>query len=187
MTTIIEANGLPGNPAERGYATRIGRTTKRRHVTGMMAMNIPDPAAPGGDWHQDASWFGAEPEDLPERFYTNGETYEALATVLGDAGVRDARAGLRMLNHPDGLSGSPVWAAAYDRAIIEIAWKQIVRERSTGRITDYIPVDHDEARRWLFRPVYWIRVNWWAWRVGHALSGDERTKWDAWRREWRPW
>ena len=46
---------LPKGTEVQAIPVQIGETTRRRHITGMMALNIPDPAYPGGDWHQYAS------------------------------------------------------------------------------------------------------------------------------------
>lgn len=186
IATTATASPPAGAGAQR-FAVEVAETTARRHITGMMAMNIPDPAYPGGDWHQESSWFGVEPESLPARFYTNEETYSEILDRLGTAGVKDARPGLRILGHPAGERDAPVWTAAYDRAIVEIAWKQLVHERRTRAVTDYIPVESGDVQSWLFRSIYWIRLNWWGWRLRWALTGEERRRWDKWRRKWRPW
>ena len=153
----------------------------------MMALNIPDPACPGGDWHQYASWFATEPGTLRPHFYTDEDTYGVVLDKLGDNGVEDARAGLKLLGHPAGESDRPVWSATYDRAVIEIAWEQLQHERTDDEVTEYIPVDSADVRSWLFRTIYWVRLNWWGWKLRWSLTGRERHRWDEWRREWRPW
>ena len=178
---------LPKGTEVQAIPVQIGKTTRRRHITGMMALNIPDPAYPGGDWHQYASWFATEPETLRPQFYTDENTYGVILDRLGDSGVEDARAGLRILGHPAGESETPIWSATYDRAVIEIAWKRLQYERKHEGVTGYIPVDSGDVRSWLLRTIYWVRLNWWAWKLRRALTGSERRKWDEWRREWRPW
>ena len=175
------ASGRDGIPVE------IGRTTPERHITGMMALNIPDPEQPGGDWHSHASWFSTATEKLNETDYSDQRTYGTVQSVLGNNGVKDARPGLAELGHPAGADPHPVWAATYDRAVIEIAWQQLFTDRERGKDEEYPPADEREIGRWIFRTIHWLRLNWWAWRLRWSLSGLERRKWDNWRGEWRPW
>ena len=178
---------MPEGTELQAIPVRIDETSRRHHITGMMALNIPDPVCPGGDWHQYASWFATEPGTLRPHFYTDEDTYGVVLDKLGDNGVEDARAGLRLLGHPAGESDRPVWSATYDRAVIEIAWEQLQHERTDDEVTEYIPVDSADVRSWLFRTIYWVRLNWWGWKLRWSLTGRERHRWDEWRREWRPW
>ena len=170
-----------------GIPVEIGPTTRERHITGMTALNIPDPGRPGGDWHSHASWFGTEERSLSETSYSDTETYGTMQSVLGNAGIRDARPGLAELGHPAGAEPRPVWASSYDRAVIEVAWEQIMMDRQYETDEEYPPADSRETGRWIFRTLHWLRLNWWAWRLRWRLTGREREKWDTWRREWRPW
>lgn len=181
MKDTVAATGGNSIPVE------IGPTSPRRHITGVAALNIPDPRHEGGDWHNHATWFATEPERLDERDFTDEETYGVLLDELGRSGVRDARAGLRALGHPAGESESPIWTAAYDRAVVETAWAQLRTDKLCGEVPDLKPVDSLELTRWLCCTLHWARLTWWAWKLRWALRGDERRKWDTWRREWRPW
>ena len=178
---------MPEGTELQAIPVQIGNTTRRHHITGMMALNIPDPAYPGGDWHQYASWFATEPEILRPQFYTDENTYRVVLDKLGDKGVEDARAGFRILGHPAGDAETSIWSATYDRAVIEIAWKRLQYERKHKGVTGYIPVDSNDVRSWLLRTIHWVRLNWWGWKLRWSLTGAERHKWDGWRREWRPW
>ena len=120
----------PGAPL---LPVQIGPTSRRRHLTGMVALNIPDRWDGHGDWHKSATWFWTEPETLKPHSFTDKETYGELSDRLGTTfGVRDARRGLRELGHPAGDANVPVWAATYDRAVIELAWEHLQRERKAG-------------------------------------------------------
>ena len=166
----------------------IGPTTRKRHITGTTALNIPDPwDFNGGDWHQHATWFWTEPETLEPHHFTDDETYGAVFDRLGAHGVRDARRGLRELGHPAGDSDTPIWTAAYDRAVIEIAWQHIQDERKHGPVSELTPIDPYQLVRWIGSPLYWARLKWWAWKLRWALTSDECQRWDGWRKEWSPW
>ena len=84
----MPADGAPLFPVESGL------TTRRRHITGTAALNIPDPwDFNGGDWHMSATWFWTEPETLKSCHFTDDETYGVVFERLGAHGVRDARRG----------------------------------------------------------------------------------------------
>ena len=171
------------------HAVTIEATTRRRHLTGMTAMNIPQRWSYGGDWHT-GSWFTEQDHRVPTTEYTDDNTYAAIADRLGDHGVCDARWGLRRLGHPAGKSKAPIWKASFDRAIIEMAWQQLMEERKYGAAafaTVPPPIDPYELGRWLFSPMHWLRLTWWAWKLRWALIGAERDKWDSWRSDWHPW
>ena len=101
-----------------------------------------------------ATWFWTEPETLKPHSFTDKETYGELSDRLGTTfGVRDARRGLRELGHPAGDANVPVWAATYDRAVIELAWEHLQRERR--REHRHVSGSHDphEVARWIGSPV----------------------------------
>ena len=132
-----------------------------------------------------STWFSPIPLSLVEGNYTNEETYGVVLDRLGRSGLRDARSGLRTLNHPDGWSPTKIWAATHDRAVIEMAWKGIMIDRELGKEWSP-PIDNIELARWLPYPHQWIRLHWWAWKLRWSLAGEERRKWDRWRNEWTP-
>ncbi len=45
-------DGRPPRPTERDYAVDLVPTTRRRHITGSTALNIPASYRLGGDWHE---------------------------------------------------------------------------------------------------------------------------------------
>ena len=53
-TRNVAETGHKTDPGQAVPAT-IAATTLRRHLTGMLALNIPDPGHPGGDWHKHAA------------------------------------------------------------------------------------------------------------------------------------
>ena len=175
----------PGAPL---LPVQIGPTSRRRHLTGVVALNIPDRWDGHGDWHMSATWFWTEPETLKPHSFTDKETYGELSDRLGTTfGLRDARRGLRELGYPAGDANVPVWAATYDRAVIEMAWEHLQRERKAGTPVRLGSHDPHEVARWVGSPLYWIRLKWWGWKLRWTLSGEERGRWDSWCKELSPW
>ena len=76
---------------------RIGRTTRRRHITGMAALNIPQPRQGPGDWHKHHCWFASRNDQIETTHYTDDETDGELLDQLGPWGIIDGREGLRRL------------------------------------------------------------------------------------------
>ena len=182
-----EAEGGNRQGQRNCIPVEIGATTQRHHITGDFALNIPSRQRIGGDWHKRSSWFAATHEELQEFDYTTEEEHGPLLDCLGNVGVHDARSGLRTLGHPQGDDEQPVWAAAYDRAVIEIAWSRVVFERKYRNAKNLPPIDTHELRRWLPSPGQWMRLKWLAWKVRRVLEGHDLEKWEKWRKEWRPW
>ncbi len=171
-----------------GTPTTIGPTSPRRHITGTTAINIPYARmSQSGGWHTGSTWFSPIPLSLHELNYTNEDTHSVVLDRIGRSGLRDARRGLRTLGHPDGWSATKIWAATHDRAVIEIAWEGLMLERKYRKQRLAPPIDNIELARWLPYPHQWIRLHWWAWRLRWSLTGEERHKWDRWRKEWTPW
>ncbi len=166
--------------ANRGFPAGIGRTTRRHHLTGTAALNIPRIWLPGGDWHMGSSWHNADPWWLGDSAYSSGPA--DLADLIGLGGVVDARPGLQGLGHPAGNRREPVWAAAHDRAALEIAWRAFsaIRRAPGG-------LDPGELSRWLQWPPHWVRLKWWAGRLTRRLNGPRREEWIAITKEWSPW
>ena len=189
---MMSANWQPsvrmtgGRPVD--VPIRIGTTDVRRHLTGSCALNIPNaPLKFGGDWHQCCGWFTKEPQDLQESAYTNEQEHGRLLDRLGRIGLRDARAGLRRLGHPAGDGATKVWAATYDRAVLETAWAYLQEYRTGDMIEGYKPIDTRELARWLRYPHQWARLHALAWLLRNDLDGEVLTKWDNWRDSWSPW
>lgn len=168
--------------------TRVKKTSARHHITGVLALNIPNPwLINGGDWHTHASWFSTEPKTIAERHLTDEQYYGPLLDVLRQRGLRDARRGLRLLNHPDGWAAEKVWAATYERAIIEWAWKKLQWLKQHSLNEELAPFDGLQVSRWLAYPGQWIRLHWWAWLVRRTLDDDDARRWNRWRKQWTPW
>ena len=167
---------------------RIGATNVRRHLTGSCALNIPNaPLLFGGDWHQCCGWFAKEPQDLQENAYTNEREHGLLLDRFGRIGLRDARAGLRRLGHPAGDGATKVWAATYDRAVLETAWAYLQKYGTEDIVEGYKPIDTRELARWLPYPHQWLRLHTLASLLRNDLDGEVLTKWDNWRHTWSPW
>ena len=173
-------------PIESG-AMLIKPTTRRVHITGMAALNIPDLRNHGGDWHKHSTWFAPVQQSVRDDDYTIDEIYRVVNDRLGPFGIHDARKGLRSLGHPGGNDPDPIWAATHDRAVIEMAWHWLMTQKVWEHAADTPPIDPLELTRWLFSPFHWIRLYWWAWKLRWSLSGTQRQRWDGWRREWHPW
>lgn len=190
MTTTTgetEASRTPAHGAVTTIPVRIGTTDVRRHLTGLYALNIPNaPLGGGGDWHQCCGWFSEEPRDLHESAYTNEPEHGRLLDRIGGVGLRDARAGLRRLGHPDGEKTVKVWAATYDRAALEIAWQYVQEYPTHDMIEGYKPIDRRELARWLPYPHQWLRLHWFAWLLRNDLDAERLVKWDNWRHGWSP-
>jgi hypothetical protein len=167
------------------YPVGLVPTTRRRHITGTTALNIPERYRLGGDWHKYSTWFSHRPESLDDRDLTNERTYGRLLDLLGRWGLRDARRGLTHLGHPGARSTRTVWAASHDRAVIEDGWRRVTRGAEGG--LRHPPFDQLELGRLLPYPDQWIRLRWWARRLRTVMTAAERELWDEWREEWWPW
>ncbi len=184
LTNRIETAEYSGSEVP----AKVGKTSARRHITGMLALNIPNAwLLNGGDWHTYASWFGAESDTITEPHLTDEKTYGPLLDVLRRRGLRDARRGLRHLNHPDGWAREKIWAATHERAVIEWAWKKLQWLKEHSLNEDLAPFDGLQVSRWLAYPGQWIRLHWWAWQVGQTLDGEDARRWNQWREQWTPW
>ena len=169
-------------------AVRVGHTSPRQHISGGMALNIPNSwLLNGGDWHQHAAWFATTAETLLPSNITDEATYGRLLDLLGRAGLRDARRGLRQLDHPDGWNRSRIWAATHERAIIEWAWEKLMRQGGMSPDRERAPFDALQVAQWLGYPGQWLRLHWWAWRISRVLDGEQREIWNGWRSKWTPW
>ena len=167
------------------YPVGLVPTTERRHITGTTALNTPEGYRLGGDWHEHSTWFSDWPESLNEGDLTNEATYGRLLDHMGRSGLRDARKGLKHLNHPGAEHSTKVWAATHDRAVIEEGWRRVTRDAEAG--LRHPPFDRYELGKILRHPDQWVRLHWWAWRLRGAMTAAERELWDEWREEWWPW
>ena len=69
-------------------AVKVAPTTARQHISGGMALNIPnDWLLNGGDWHQHAAWFATTAETLRPTDITDEATYGRLLDLLGRTGT----------------------------------------------------------------------------------------------------
>ena len=167
------------------YPVELVPTTPRHHITGTTALNIPATYRMGGDWHKHSTWFSPRPERLDDRDVTTEQKHGRLLDRLGLWGLRDARGGLAELGHPGADSRERVWAATYDRAVIEESWELLTEHVRTG--ARHPAFDQYELQRLLGYPDQWIRLRWWGWRLRAVMTAAERDLWDEWRKEWWPW
>ena len=187
----ISADATPSTTGTDQRPTRIpiqiGRTDVRRHLTGSCALNIPNaPLLHGGDWHQCCGWFTRELQELRKSAYTNEREHGRLLDRIGGIGLRDARAGLRRLSHPAGEGTAKVWAATYDRAVLETAWRYLQNHGTQDMTEDHKPIDPRELARWLPYPHQWLRLHTLAWMLRNDLDGKRLARWDDWRHSWSP-
>ena len=181
---IVQARDTPARPIAN-VPVEIGPTTARRHLTGSFALNIPNaPLSHGGDWHSWNAWYAAERETVRETGFTNEEEYGPLLDRIGGRGLRDVRPGLKRLQHPASSEREKIWAATYDRAALEIAWRELRRYGPHSDTNVCAPVNRDDLRRWLLYPHQWLRLRWMAWQLRKDLKGENLEQWDAWRRSW---
>ena len=103
--------------------------------------------------------------------------------LLGRSGLRDARPALARLGHPAAEYPQKVWAAAHDRAVIEMMWKELhgpFGYQAAGRAVpafyaDDIPTTYPDQE---------LRLHWWAWRLRKVVPPEGLAVWETWRREW---
>ena len=103
-----------------GVPVKMVPTTAREHITGFAALNIPHRWRLGGDWHE--AWFDVKPTRVSPHHITDEWRFGRLLDRLGPGGLRDARPGLALLDHPARDWPHKVWAATHERAVIEMAW-----------------------------------------------------------------
>ena len=92
-----------------GIPVQMVPTTAREHITGFAALNIPHGGRPGGDWHE--AWFDVKPAQVSPYHLTNEARFGRLLDRLGQGGLRDARPGLRLLEHPAGDWPEKIWGS----------------------------------------------------------------------------
>ena len=177
-------------PARDGHPrpdlpVEVGSTTAREHITGLPALNIPGVWRISGDWHQYSAWFSSTRDQVRHYHLTNDAVYGRLLDRLGRSGLRDGRPGLRLLNHPASHQAGKVWAAAHDRAVVEMAWARLQSHVSRNIKPTEPPLYREDLDRLLPFPDQWVRVHWWAWRLRAVMNSVELDAWDTWRQEWR--
>ena len=181
MTTEISGSQ---RVAVKGVPVEMVPTTAREHITGFAALNIPHAWRLGGDWHE--AWFDVKPTRVSDHHITDERCFGRLLDQLGRRGLRDARPGLALLDHPARDWPEKVWAATHERAVIEMAWARLERMAGKNMPAGLPPVDQYDFYRILPHPDQWVRVRWWAWRLRRVLTGTELPVWDEWRKEWWP-
>ena len=181
MTTETRTN----QPAVvEGVPVEMVPTTAREHITGFAALTIPHPGRLGGDWHE--AWFDVRPTRVSPHHITDERRFKRLLDQLRQAGLRDARPGLALLDHPARDWPEKVWAATHERAVVEAAWGRLQRIVGSGMDAGLPPIDRHDFCRMLPHPDQWIRVQWWAWRLRAVLTPAELAIWNQWQKEWRP-
>src|SRR4051812_23600347 len=101
-------------------------TTPKHYITGMTALNIPDPQSKGGDWHFHEAFYGRG--TLPPKIFLAGEGEEwNTNTVLADFGIHECSAVLRRLGL-DISQSQRVYAANHLRAILDMLYRCIKRK-----------------------------------------------------------
>ena len=98
--SLMPKPGAPLLPVQIGPTSRRAGepASRRRHLTGMVALNIPDRWDGHGDWHMSATWFWTEPETLKPHSFTDKETYGEL--------IGPTRHHLRRPRRPSRLAGT---------------------------------------------------------------------------------
>ncbi|MCY4660200.1 MAG: hypothetical protein OXF93_10375 [Acidobacteria bacterium] len=175
-TSTSQRAGVEGVPVE------MVPTTRREHITGFAALNIPHALRLGGDWHE--AWLDVKPTQVSPHQITDERRFGRLLDRLGNSGLRDARRGLALLGHPAATWPEKVWAATHERAVIEMAWARLEGIIAEDLPMGLPPVDRYSFERILPYPDQWVRVRWWAWRLRGVLT--ELAAWDDWQREWWP-
>ena len=159
-------------------------TTRRQHITGFAALNIPHAWRLGGDWHD--AWFDVKPTRVAPYHITDERRFGRLLDRLGNRGLRDARPGLALLGHPAADWPEKVWAATHERAVIEMAWARLDGITPEDLPMGLPPVDRYSFERILPHPDQWVRVRWWVWRLRGVLTPTELAAWNDWQHEWWP-
>ena len=167
-----------------GVPVEMVPTTAREHITGFAALNIPHASRLGGDWHE--AWFDVKPTRISPHHITDERRFGRLLDRLGQGGLRDARPGLALLDHPARDWPEKVWAATHERAVIEIAWARLERMAGKDVPVGLPPIDHHDFYRILPHPDQWVRVRWWTWRLRRVLTPTELPVWEQWQKEWWP-
>jgi hypothetical protein len=93
-------------------------TTKEYYLTGMTAMNIPNPEEDTGDWHFQAAFFGWK--DRKSKIFVAGiaGAYDT-NDILKDFGIQECHEKLRGMGVPIPES-QPVYAANHYRAMLDM-------------------------------------------------------------------
>ena len=142
--------------AVEGVPVEMVSTTAREHITGFAALNVPHTWRLGGDWHD--AWFSIRPTRIPPEQITDEARFGRLLDRLGRGGLRDARPGLALLNHPGRHWPEKVWTATHERAVVEMAWGRLQRIAGTDLPAGLPPIDRHDFYRVLPRPDQCVRT-----------------------------
>ncbi len=122
-------------------------TSPTRYLTGMVALNIPDPENTGGDWH---FWGIFDSPRFPDNLAMAGEGLEWNTNALfGDYGIHECSEELRRRGViiPEGM---PVYSANHYRAILDMLYHSIAK----GQVPRYLAIsdwlDTDEHQKTFF-------------------------------------
>lgn len=121
-------------------------TTPNTYLTGLTALNLPDPQAPSGDWH-----FTSAVLNPAARIHTAGDAGNLVNTnqLLGSHGIYDCAQSLRSLGIPVDPDDH-VYAASHVRAVLDLVIRNILNK--------HFP-HHLEADKWLTSPEQWEELN----------------------------
>ena len=150
--------------------------TQGEYISGAWALNLWDGVEPGGDWHK-GCWFLATRENTEGPQIYQGPTI----AVLGARDIYDCRNALRRMGHAQGWRRTPVWAARYARACVDMVAENIARETREGLPEEW----------WGLEPTAADLMRW----LGHAkarrqvftyceLMAEASTSTNDWWREW---
>ena len=110
-------------------------TSKEHYLTGMTAMNIPDPEGMTGDWHFQEAFFGWK--DRKSRIFVAGIAGEYDTNgILGNFGIKECAEELKKM----GVSvpeNQPVYTANHYRAILDLLYNCVQK----GRYPYHIDID----------------------------------------------
>lgn len=121
----------------------IPKTTPKRYVSGIVALNIPSETGTG-DWHFDLAFRKHDgPRPLPF-MVGEGQGYDT-TVLLGDAGVFECSAILDRIGVPH--EPGPVYAANHARAIADMVLGSVMRGNTALPVTldDWMPRTEDKA------------------------------------------
>ena len=171
----------------------VPTTSPTSYLTGYAVLNLADPTyGETADWHQ-AGWRAPVDGSTREPHTINlahEPTLRPIMELLKTHELHDYRPSLQQIGHPAGTGNRPVWGASHVRAILELAWEELV-SNPPHTTTDALiqTVDPHTVARWLPEPMQWLKLHWWGWRIetGPARHAKLDEAWRTWRQHLTPY